>query len=257
MRTRSLAAPGQTAQDRRPSSAGIHAAGSLGYVPCRYRGASCFTYALSPKGLYLAAKRRRPRSGRSGKPPRKRTSLKLRRLPQTVHWELVHPRCVRDRADDMEEVRAMVAADEIEIATEELRYLLDGCSDFVEAHCLLGELALADEDLKLARAHFGYAYDVAARALPRGPLRGTLPYELVPNRYFFDAAKGLVACLHRIGRDDQAIEVARKMLTLDPDNPLGLEDAIDLITSESDDDASKDRESDDGASDDGENTPTD
>src|SRR5262245_42144351 len=73
-------------------------------------------------------------------------------------WELVHPRCALARADDMDDVRQMVEHGETEIAVDELRWLLNGCSDFIDAHRLLGELALGAEDFPLARGHFGYAF---------------------------------------------------------------------------------------------------
>ena len=36
----------------------------------------------------------------------------------------------------------MIDADELEIAQEELRWLLSGCNEFIQAHRLLGDLAL-------------------------------------------------------------------------------------------------------------------
>ena len=92
---------------------------------------------------------------------RSATSLRVRRRP-TGEYELVHPRCAVERADDLEEVRKMIDAGEVDVAVDELRWLLSGCSDFVDAHRLLGELALSENDLPLARAHFGYAYPQSA-----------------------------------------------------------------------------------------------
>ena len=81
---------------------------------------------------------------------------------------LVHPRCARDRADDLEEVREMIEAGELDVAIDELRWLVGGCSEFIEAHGLLGELALAtDEDVALARGHFGVAVQLGLKALER------------------------------------------------------------------------------------------
>src|SRR6185369_7801541 len=109
---------------------------------------------------------------------RSRTLLKVRRRPQTNDWELVHPRCALERADDLEEVEKMIEAGEHEVALDELRWLLNGCSDFVNAHRLLGEMSLSDGDVALARGHFGYAFQVGWSAIPREGLAGPLPYKL-------------------------------------------------------------------------------
>ncbi len=61
----------------------------------------------------------------------------------------------------------MVAAGETEIARDELRWLLSECHDFLAAHKLLGDLALADNDVRLARGHFGYAYQIGLKAIER------------------------------------------------------------------------------------------
>jgi tetratricopeptide (TPR) repeat protein len=179
--------------------------------------------------------KRKPPSHRSGKSPpqrpvnhsndpaarRQRSEIRLRQVPGKQQWELVHPRSVRDRAEDLQEVRAMIDLGEDEIATEELRWLLDGCSDFIEAHKLLGELALTAEDFKLARGHFGYAWDIGIAALPDGGLSGPLAYERPANQPFFEAAKGLAWSLIQLGLADKAREILDRMLQLDPSDPLG------------------------------------
>ena len=81
-------------------------------------------------------------------------------------------RAARDRQEDLEEVRKMLDAGEVEVATDECRWLLNGCSDCLEAHRLLGEIALAENDLPLARGHFGYAYRLGEQALDRAGCRG-------------------------------------------------------------------------------------
>jgi tetratricopeptide (TPR) repeat protein len=135
---------------------------------------------------------------------------------------LVHPRCAQERLDDLEEVRQMIDAGEVEIATDELRWLLNGCSDFVAAHRLLGELAMEQRDIKLARAHFGYAYDIGLSALPPAGLGGALPYRVPANQAFLEAAKGLAWCLRELGQDEQALAVVDQLLACDPSDPLGV-----------------------------------
>ncbi len=154
-------------------------------------------------------------------PRRQRSEIRLRQVPGKQQWELVHPRSVRERAEDLEEVRSMIDLGEEEIAIEELRWLLEGCTDFIEAHKILGELALTTEDLKLARAHFGYAWDIGVAALPERVLPGPLPYERPANQPFLEAAKGLAWSLIQLGLTDKAREVLDRMLLLDPTDPLG------------------------------------
>ncbi|MGH7140129.1 MAG: hypothetical protein ACREHD_30690 [Pirellulales bacterium] len=153
---------------------------------------------------------------------RRRTALRVRRRPGEKAWELVHPRCALERADDLEEVQQMLDAGETEIALDELRWLLNGCSDFVAAHRLLGELALAEGDLRLARGHFGYAYEIAISSIPPRGLDGPLPYRLASNQAFFEAAKGLAWCLHELGKNNLARKVIDQLLKLDPSDPLSV-----------------------------------
>jgi hypothetical protein len=148
--------------------------------------------------------------------------MRIRRRPNENAWELVHPRCALERTEDLEEVQLMIDGGEIEIAIDELRWLLDGCSDFVAAHRQLGELAMAEGDLKLARAHFGYAYDICLSALPPEGLVGPVPYRLPVNQAFFESAKGLAWCLHELGKDEMAFSVLDEILRCDPTDPLGV-----------------------------------
>jgi hypothetical protein len=158
---------------------------------------------------------------------RSRTLLKVRRRGQTNDWELVHPRCALERADDLEEVEKMIAAGEHDVAQDELRWLLNGCSDFVNAHRLLGEMSLTDGDVALARGHFGYAFQVGWSAVPREGLPGPLSYKLPANKGFFEAGKGLAWCLHELGKTSMALEVVRALLKCDPFDPLGLKKWLD------------------------------
>lgn len=177
-----------------------------------------------PSGPAHAGKPRGQKPAARESEPRKRSSsdVNVRRIAGTDCFELVHPRCARQRAEDIEEVQKMLAAGEFEIATDELRWLLDGCSEFIAAHKLLGELAMLEEDVKLARGHFGYAYRIGRKALPAAGLRGTLPYELPANRDFYEAGKGLCWCLRELGKTEMAQEVVTDLLQLDPSDPLQL-----------------------------------
>ncbi|MGI9177461.1 MAG: hypothetical protein ACR2IT_06350 [Pirellulales bacterium] len=170
-------------------------------------------------------------SSGSGHGPRKkargsakeRLAVARRESPSGVAWELVHPRCSRRRREDIEEVEAMVEAGETEIARDELVWLLSECPDFLDAHVQLGLIALEEDDPKLARGHFGRAYELALRILDAaGPPR-PLPYLLEGNKPFFQAAKGLVHCLVELGRRQAAKEVCQRIAPLDATDPLGIQ----------------------------------
>jgi tetratricopeptide (TPR) repeat protein len=146
--------------------------------------------------------------------------VRIKRAVGGKSYELVHPQCVLERADDLAEVQAMLAAGEIELAMEELRWLLEDCRDFIEAHKLLGELAAAAGDAKLARAHFGYAFDLGLGALPAKGLDAPLPHALPANQPFLEAAKGLAWSLIELKQPERAREVLQQLLTCDPSDPL-------------------------------------
>lgn len=137
-------------------------------------------------------------------------------------WELLHPRCARDRAEDLEEVQAMLAAGEIEIAKDEVLWLLDACHDFLEAHKLLGELAYAEGDIQLARGHFGYAFQIGQRAIAAAGNPRPVPYKLAENQPFHEAGKALVLCLLQLQKRELAAQAVAEMLSYDPSDPLGL-----------------------------------
>ena len=175
---------------------------------------------------------RRPPS--SDGPSRSSASeLRARKTSAENVWELVHPRCARDRADDLEEVQKMIDGGEAEIARDELLWLLNGCSDCLVAHRMLGELALADQDLRLARGHFGYAFEIGSKALDRAAAKGNMPYRLPANQAFFEAGKALAYCLRELGKADLAAEVVARLLACDPSDPLGVRHMLDVPAPES------------------------
>jgi len=157
--------------------------------------------------------------------PRSRDTLRVekRETPAGAAWEFVHPRCARRRHEDIAEVEAMVAAGEAEIARDELVWLLSECPDFLEAHVGLGLIALEDEDPKLARGHFGRAWELAIKALDAAGSPRPVPYDLPGNKPFHEAAKGLVHCLMATGRQPLAKGVCTRIGPLDPTDPLGIQ----------------------------------
>src|SRR5438045_6408430 len=112
------------------------------------------------------ASRRKAQRG----PSRSPSGLGVRRSTDGQSWVFVHPRCVRDRAEDLQEVQLMIDAGETDVALDELRWLLSGCSEFIAAHVLLGDLARDHPDLPLARAHYGAGYQLGLQALRRAQM---------------------------------------------------------------------------------------
>jgi len=170
---------------------------------------------------------------RSSRRPTHTNTLSVSRAKSGNGWVLVPPRAVRDCAEDLEEVRLMIDAGEHEIAIDELRWLLGTEHEMIEAHFLLGKLAVeAIHDLALARGHFGFGYQLGMKALRKAKMPKPVPALHPANRLFFDAGRGLIWCLHSMGKSEMAIEVVEQLLELDPNDPLGLTSWLDEIRTE-------------------------
>jgi hypothetical protein len=152
---------------------------------------------------------------------KRQPSIRVRRVIDDA-WELVPPRCATARREDIEEVHKMIAAAELEIARDELRWLLDECHDFIDAHVLLGDLAVAENDLKLARGHYGYAYQLGVQAIEQEKDATRLPANVPANQPFFRAGQELVRCLVKMGKRGLAQDIVKRLVQLDPADPLGL-----------------------------------
>jgi hypothetical protein len=173
--------------------------------------------------------KRKPQ-GRRRLPARTPSGVSVRRSTDGRSWVLVHPRCARDRAEDLDEVRAMIEAGEFDVAVDELRWLLSGCAEFIAAHELLGELAVAMHgDLSLARGHFGAGYQLGLQALRRAGMPKPLLYAQPANGSFFDAGRGLVWTLEKLGRREMAQEIVETLLELDASDPLRLQALVDEL----------------------------
>lgn len=120
-------------------------------------------------------------------------------------------------------MQLMVDAGEIDVAMDELRWLLSGCSDCIDAHFLLGELAINHHnDLELARGHVGYAYQLGLRAWRRAGEPTPVPFDQPANRTFHRAGYSLAWCLEKLGKSQMADEVADVLCKLDASDPLGV-----------------------------------
>jgi hypothetical protein len=119
-------------------------------------------------------------------------------------FELVHPRKVREVELDYEEGLEIWNAGDPESARDALRHALSACHANLWVHVALGQIAMQDfHDPTLARGHFGYAVELAERALPRG-FQGRLPRERPSNRPFYEALAGLAACFQALGMAKEA-----------------------------------------------------
>jgi hypothetical protein len=119
------------------------------------------------------------------------------------NFELVHPRCVRETELDFAEGIELWKAGDPESARDALRYALSACHDNLWVHVALGQIALAEfRDPGLARGHFGYAFELANRALPG--FKGRLPRDRTNNQPFYAAIDGLAESLEALGLHDDA-----------------------------------------------------
>ncbi|HEY1064727.1 MAG TPA: tetratricopeptide repeat protein [Pirellulales bacterium] len=172
--------------------------------------------------------RKKPKAGRPGQSGNKNSGpagLKVRLLPDGT-FEFWHPRDVHERKDDLDEVKQMLEAGEYEVAEDELRWLLDGCGPFIEGHRLLGECAVALNEVRLARGHYGYAFELGRKAIGQQKVDGKFLADRPANLAFFEAGKGLALCLADLGRPDEAREVLTRLLKLDPRDPQLLDPVL-------------------------------
>ena len=65
----------------------------------------------------------------------------------------------------------------------------------------------SSSDPSLARGHFGYAFELVERALPRD-FAGRLPRDRPANRPFYEAIDGLVECLEALGQAPRLCEAS-------------------------------------------------
>lgn len=149
----------------------------------------------------------RPRGGGRGPRPGRgapgRGSIRLARIGGE-NFELVHPRCVVETELDYEEGLEIWKAGDPEGARDALRYALAACRDNLWIHTALGRLAVEEfRDPSLAQGHFGYAVELAERAIPPH-FGGRLPPERAANRPFYEALDGLIGTLEALGKSADA-----------------------------------------------------
>jgi hypothetical protein len=178
--------------------------------------------------LVISLSKRKPqRSGSNASS----SGLAIRRATDGRSWVFVHPRCARDRSEDLEEVLLMIESDEMDCALDELRWLLSGCNEFIAAHVLLGELARLAGDLPLAHGHYGAGYQLGLQTLRRAKMPKPVLYSQLANQPFFEAGQGLTWTLEKLGKPQMAEEIVATLVELDPADPLHLRAMLDELRS--------------------------
>jgi hypothetical protein len=105
---------------------------------------------------------------------------------------------------DYQEGLEIWKAGDPEGARDALRHALSACHDNLWVHVALGQIALQEfRDPTLARGHFGYAVELAQRALQPG-FTGRVPRDHPNNRPFYEALAGLIECLQALGQAKDA-----------------------------------------------------
>lgn len=156
------------------------------------------------RGRPSAPRGRGPSGGGDAVTPKRKTGgLNLRRIAGN-DFELLHPHCVEELFPDYEEGVEIWKAGEPEEARDALRFALQGCGDNLWVHVALGRIALeANNDPALARGHFGYAFELAIKAIP-ADFPGRLPKNRHANQPFYDAIDGLITCHTALGNMAEA-----------------------------------------------------
>jgi hypothetical protein len=123
----------------------------------------------------------------------------------------------------------MIEAGEHEIALDEMRWLLSDCPEFIAAHTMLGDLAATAGDWPLARGHYGAGYQLGLQTLRRAKMPKPLLYSQPANQPFFEAGRGLIGALEKLGKTAMADEIVTTLLLLDPSDPLKLRAIVDAL----------------------------
>ena len=109
--------------------------------------------------------------------------------------------------------------------------MLSGCSEFIAAHVVLGDLARDSGDVPLARGHYGAGYQLGLQTLRRAKMPKPLLCSQPANKSFFEAGRGLIWSLAKLGKSQMADEVVSTLVELDPSDPLGLRTMLDELRS--------------------------
>lgn len=81
--------------------------------------------------------------------------------------------------------------------------------------------------MRLARGHYGYAYQLGIQAIDRasGEVK-SLSYGHPANQIFFQAGRELVMCLQKLNKHDLARDIVGRLVQLDASDPLRLRELL-------------------------------
>ena len=139
----------------------------------------------------------------------KRSEIRLRQVPGKQQWELVHPRSVRDRAEDLEEVRSMIDARRGGDRHRGAPLALGWLHRFYRGSQDPRRVGPDGGRLQACPAHFGYAWDIGIAALPDRGLSGPLAYERPAESAVFRSGQGTRLEPDSIGPGRQGSRSAR------------------------------------------------
>ncbi len=119
---------------------------------------------------------------------------------------------------DYEDAIELWKAGDPESARDALRYVLSASRDNLWVHSALGGIALESRDFALARGHYGYAFELGIRAIPRG-FQSRLPRDRAANRPFYEALEGLAKSLDGLGKSQDAQALRAEGRSLETGTP--------------------------------------
>ena len=129
-------------------------------------------------------------------------------------YVIVQPREVEELELDYLEGIELWEAGEPEDACDALRFFLGACGEYLQVLVALGKIALQEKnDPKLARGHFGYAFELVERVLANG-FNGRLPKDRPANVPYFEAGEGLAACYDKMEQPQDAAWVRKRIAAL-------------------------------------------
>lgn len=135
-------------------------------------------------------------------------------------WRFVFPPRLRQEEPELAKVCRLVESGQEHQAFYLLKDLLTRCPDYIEAHNRMAEFHSARGNFQAAFDHYRDAVRVGRGALPKG-FDGMLPYGTTTNQPFLRALHGLALVSVRLGKGDEGADLLRRLLELDPADPLG------------------------------------
>ncbi len=123
--------------------------------------------------------------------------------------------------DALDEAAQLAEFGDLTSARVQLLAALDEDLRRLDAHRLLGDLALDAGRAEDALAHYAVGASIGDLCVAE-PLDGVLPWEEPANRPYLACLRGCARALHRLGRERDGQAPLRRLLALDPDDGQGV-----------------------------------